>query len=243
MIQDSWYSKRIEFLLIPTDSVWWSAVLGRDSSVCAYSFTLAFTNIDFTGPNLFDLLLILLLTGLILSWSKVQCVIWSSEWPVEGVEDSWQEFNEQSDIERWRMKKKWCRFFLFIMKSIVFKAMVYFVMTSKQEQSTWRKEDFRYVIWGDKCNATAGELSTLCRLLLWSSCIAKEVSIFGCDCDLVLFECLRIKPHEARAVHVFQKGDLVAVGNVFPIGVMFTILTESLGMVALPFVATKVQTR
>jgi hypothetical protein len=36
--------------------------------------------------------------------------------------------------------------------------------------------------------------------------------------------------------------DLVAVGKVFPIGVMITILTESLGMVTLPFIAKKVQT-
>ena len=81
------------------------------------------------------------------------------------------------------------------------------------------------------CIPPHNDLHTLCHLWLRSRSISQKVSALRCNCDLVLFECLCVRPHESRAVHMLQEGDLVLVSKILPVDVVFLILAELTGIV------------
>ncbi len=67
------------------------------------------------------------------------------------------------------------------------------------------------------------------------------MSIFGRDDDFVLLKGCCIKPHEARAVHVFIEDKLVFVGHIFPICVMLAILAQLVWEIAIFILGAEVQ--
>ncbi len=58
--------------------------------------------------------------------------------------------------------------------------------------------------------------------------------------DLVLFEGFGIKPHETRCVHVFEQDKFVLFRHVFPVGIMFAVLTKQMVEIALPFMTSEI---
>ena len=83
-------------------------------------------------------------------------------------------------------------------------------------------------------------LHTFSCLLLGSHAITQEVSKLRSNHNLMLLKSLGIKPHEAQAVHVLEKSDLVFIGDVLPIGAVLPILAELMGVGALPLVGAEI---
>jgi hypothetical protein len=81
---------------------------------------------------------------------------------------------------------------------------------------------------------------SLLPLSSWDGCVAKEVSILGGNSDLVLFKSFSIEPQETNAVHVLEQNEYIFIWDVFPIGVVFSILTKGMGKATLFLVATKI---
>jgi len=78
------------------------------------------------------------------------------------------------------------------------------------------------------------------RCFLGAGRVAKEVSKFGSDDDFMLLEGLGVEPHQTRVCHVLEQGEPIVLGNIFPVGVMLSVLASQVIKIAFPFVATEV---
>ena len=67
------------------------------------------------------------------------------------------------------------------------------------------------------------------------------MSVLRGDVDLVFFHGLLVKPQETGLVHVGEEHSFILVGNVLPVREMFSVLTESMRVLALPLVAAEVE--
>ena len=67
------------------------------------------------------------------------------------------------------------------------------------------------------------------------------MSKLGSDDNFMLLEGLGVEPHHARLLHVLEKNGPIFLGYIFPVGIVFPVLTEQVIEVALPFVATKIE--
>ena len=61
------------------------------------------------------------------------------------------------------------------------------------------------------------------------------------DVDLVFFHGLLVKPQETGFVHVGEEHSFILVGNVLPVCVVLAVLAQSMGVLALPFVAAEIE--
>jgi hypothetical protein len=66
------------------------------------------------------------------------------------------------------------------------------------------------------------------------------MSILGSNGDFVFFEGFLIKPHEAGFVHVLEEHDIVFVGDIFSLGVVFAVHAKLRWIAALMFVGAEI---
>ncbi len=171
---------------------------------CLISFAFGLLAVDLLmGPEIFDL--VGLFFGLILLCKDIRCLALLSTVPVE----AWRWLKKSStSVDVFDMNDDF-----FVLLFLIWILTIFKNQCSKNAHTflwDWTISSFEWHLWcmHEKPN---DDFFTLLHLWFGSSCIAQKVSIFGGNCNFMLFEHFCVEPHESRAVHMLQDDDLIVI--------------------------------